>query len=252
MDRLQLQEQRNKHNAFLNSTKKDNIKNKIENAAPSKDLYKICDKLLNRKQKATLPSHDCAQSLANTFVNHFHEKNRIDSKQPWNIIEFINGTSSRQCFHICGVYFEQFSVVSEAYIHKIISSSPTKSYALDPIHTWLLKQCQKPPGTCSYNYCKCLTILCRISNWTEDGLSYPSYQGNNPWLWFVRTTGRCQIFLSFQSLCNALCSISRAFENQQFAWDISVYLQTTSQHRDSTPSCTKWPTPSRWQWGGAI
>ena len=30
----------------------------------------------------------------------------------------------------------------------------------------------RPTGTCSYNYCKCLTILCWISNWTEEGLSY--------------------------------------------------------------------------------
>ena len=64
VDKLQLQEQRNKWNALLNSTKKDYIKNKIEKAESSKDLYKICDKLLNREQKAILPSHDCAQSLA--------------------------------------------------------------------------------------------------------------------------------------------------------------------------------------------
>ena len=43
---------------------------------------------------------------------------------------------------LCGVSFEQFNVVSEADIRKIISSSPTKSCALDPIPTWLLKQCQ--------------------------------------------------------------------------------------------------------------
>ena len=42
----------------------------------------------------------------------------------------------------CGVSFEQFNVVSEADIRKFISSSPTKSCALDPIPTWLLKQCQ--------------------------------------------------------------------------------------------------------------
>ena len=49
---MQLQEQRNKYKALLNSTKKDYIKNKIENAESPKDLYKICDKLLNREQKA--------------------------------------------------------------------------------------------------------------------------------------------------------------------------------------------------------
>ena len=41
----------------------------------------------------------------------------------------------------------------------------------------------RPTGTCSYNYCKYLIILCWISNWTEEGLSYSSYQENNPWLW---------------------------------------------------------------------
>ena len=42
----------------------------------------------------------------------------------------------------CGVSFEQFNVVSEADIPKIICSSPTKSCDLVPIPTWLLKQYQ--------------------------------------------------------------------------------------------------------------
>ena len=100
VDKLHIQEQRNKYNALLSSTKKDYIKNKIENAESPKYLYKICDKLLNREQIAILPSHDCTQSLANTFVKYFLRKNWIDSKQPWNIIEFINESSSKQCFHI--------------------------------------------------------------------------------------------------------------------------------------------------------
>ena len=47
-DKLLWKEQRNKYNNLLNSTKKGYIKNKIENAQSSKDLYEICDKLLNR------------------------------------------------------------------------------------------------------------------------------------------------------------------------------------------------------------
>ena len=39
VDELQLQAQRNKYNVLLNSTKKDYIKNKIENAESSTDLY---------------------------------------------------------------------------------------------------------------------------------------------------------------------------------------------------------------------
>ena len=38
----------------------------------------------------------------------------------------------------CDVSSEQFNVVSKADIRKIISSSSTKSCALDPIPTWLL------------------------------------------------------------------------------------------------------------------
>ena len=75
-DKLLLKEQRNKYNNLLNSTKKDHIKDKIENAQSSKDLYKICDKLLNREQRSVLPSRDCTTSLANTFVDYF--KNKIE------------------------------------------------------------------------------------------------------------------------------------------------------------------------------
>ena len=50
-------------------------------------------------------------------------------------------------------------------------------------------------------------------------------------------------FKAFRRHCG--CSISRAFENQQLVWDISFCLQTTSEHRDSTPWCTNW----HWEWG---
>ena len=72
-DKLLWKEQRNKYNNLLNFTKENYFKNKIENA---KDLYKICDKLLNREQRSVLPSHDCATTLANTFVDYF--KNKIE------------------------------------------------------------------------------------------------------------------------------------------------------------------------------
>ena len=139
VNKLQLQEQRSKYNALLNFTKKDYIKNKIENAESSKDLYKICDKLLNREQKAILPSHDCAQSLANTFVNYFNEKLELIRN---NIETSLNSSTHQVPDSVsifCGV---SSNVVSEADIRKIISSSPTKSCALYPIPTWLLKQCQ--------------------------------------------------------------------------------------------------------------
>ena len=97
---------------------------------------------MNREQKATLPSHDCAQSLANTVVNYFNEKMELIRN---NLETSLNSSTDHVPDSIsifCGVSFEQFNVVSEADIQKIINSSPTKSCALDPIPAWLLKQCQ--------------------------------------------------------------------------------------------------------------
>ena len=140
-DKLLLKEQRNRYNNLLNSTKKGYIKNKIENAQSSKDLYKICDKLLNREQRSVLPLHNCATSLINTFVDYLKNKIELicgDLEESLNTsIEQLPSTAP--IFH--GLSFEQFRVDSESDIRKVITSSPTKSCALDPIPTWSLKQC---------------------------------------------------------------------------------------------------------------
>ena len=88
-----------------------------------------------------LPSHDCATSLANTFVDYF--KNKIELIRS-NLEESLNTStdqlpSTTPIFH--GLSLEQFRVVSESDVRKVITSSPTKSCVLDPIPTWLLKQC---------------------------------------------------------------------------------------------------------------
>ena len=140
-DKLLLKEQRNKYNNLLNSNKKDYIKDKIENAQSSKDLYKICDKLLNREQRSVLPSHDCAISLANTFVDYF--KNKIELIHS-NLEESLNTATDQlptTASILHGLFLEQFRVVSESDVRKVITSSPTKYCALDPIPTWLLKLC---------------------------------------------------------------------------------------------------------------
>ena len=140
-DKLLLKEHRNKYNNLLNSTKKDYLKDEIENAQSLKDLYKIYDKLLNREQRSMLPSHDYATSLADTFVDYF--KNKIELIRS-NLEEYLN-TSTDQVpspapiFH--GLSLKQFRVISESDVRKVITSSPTKSCAPEPIPTWLLKQC---------------------------------------------------------------------------------------------------------------
>ena len=140
-DKLLLKEHRNKYNNLLYSTKKDYLKDKIENAQSLKDLYKICDKLLNREQRSVLPSHDYATSLADTFVDYF--KNKIELIRS-NLEEYLNTStdqvpSTAPIFH--GLSLKQFRVISESDVWKVITSSPTKSCAPEPIPTWLFKQC---------------------------------------------------------------------------------------------------------------
>ena len=102
----------------------------------------MCDKLLNYEQRSVLLSHDCATSLAYTFVDYF--KNKIELIRS-NLVESLNTSTDQLPSTACifhGLSFEQFRVVSECQeVRKVITSSPTKSYALDPIPTWLLKQC---------------------------------------------------------------------------------------------------------------
>ena len=140
-DKFLLKEQWNKYNNLSNSTKKNYIKNKIENAQSSKDLYKIRDELLNHEQRSVLPSHDCATSSVNTFFDYF--KNKIELIRS-NLEGSLNTSidqlpSTAPIFH--GLSLEQFRVISESDLRKVITSSPTKSCALGPIPTWLLKQC---------------------------------------------------------------------------------------------------------------
>ena len=95
----------------------------------------------HREQISVLPSRDCATSLANASVDYF--KNKIELIRS-NLEESLNTStdqlpSTAPIFH--GLSLEQFRVVSEPDVRKVITSSPTKSCALDPIPTWLLKQC---------------------------------------------------------------------------------------------------------------
>ena len=127
-------------------------------------------------------------------------KKWIDSKQPWNKTDQVPDNVSL----FCGVYFEQFNVVSEVDIRKIISSTPTKSCALDPIPTWLQTQCQN-------QLAPVLTTIVNASLSCAEFLTVLKKAFLTPLIDkiildcdFLRTTGLCLIYLSFQSLWNTL------------------------------------------------
>ena len=72
VNKERLDHQRNIYNHLLTQAKQDYFKTKIETAETSKDLYKVCDNLLNLQQKSVLPSHDCVKDLADKFITSFY------------------------------------------------------------------------------------------------------------------------------------------------------------------------------------
>ena len=132
--------QRDRYNNLLNTTKQDYFKNKVESATSTKELFKVCNNLLNRTNENVLPSHNCGTELANRFVNYFGDKIksiRQDLENSSNTPDYTTNVAS----DFDGVPLEKFRIVHQDEVRKIITSSPSKSCALDPIPTSILKLC---------------------------------------------------------------------------------------------------------------
>ena len=142
VDKERLDHQRNIYNHLLTQANQDYFKTKIETAETSKDLYKVCDNLLNWQQKSVLPSHDCVKDLADKLITYFNDKisniRKYLEKAPISTSQTPQDIFNK----FDGEVLDSFTEVSEDDVRKIIHSSPKKSCALDPIPTWLLKKCE--------------------------------------------------------------------------------------------------------------
>ena len=86
-----------------------------------------------------LPSHESAEELANRFADFFVEKISKIRQNLKSMREGLNApvmTSEKQVSQL-----SELEPASEEEIQKLIMSSATKSCTLDPIPTWLLKDC---------------------------------------------------------------------------------------------------------------
>ena len=127
VDKERLDNQRNIYNYLLTQAKQDYFKTKIETAETSKDLYKVCDNLLNREQKSVLPSHDCVKDLADKFITYFNDKISNIRKDLEKAPILTSQTPHDIFIKFDGEVLDSFTEVSEDDIRKIIHSSPTKS-----------------------------------------------------------------------------------------------------------------------------
>lgn len=103
-----------------------------------KQLFKITKKLLGESGKVTLPNHTSPHELAQQFSSFFSSKiSTIREHIPLS----VSSVESEQAF--TGTPLMEFESATVEEVRKVVSGAPTKSCEIDPIPTWLLKQCDE-------------------------------------------------------------------------------------------------------------
>ena len=107
-----------------------------DNSHDSRKLWRELHKTLNRVPDATLPSHESKRSLADQFASFFSNKIKKirDNFAPPGTEYDVHPSSDPSKITV-------FRQVSEEALDKIIRTSPTKSCLLDPLPTFLIKEC---------------------------------------------------------------------------------------------------------------
>ena len=137
LNRSQLRCQIARCNTLVNKGKSDYYSKLIsDNSHNSRTLWRELHKTLNRVSDATLPSRESENSLAEQFASFFSNKIKIfrDNFASFGTENDIHPPSDPPKINV-------FRQVSEEAVDKIIKMSPTKSCLLDPLPTFLIKEC---------------------------------------------------------------------------------------------------------------
>ena len=101
-----------------------------------RQLWNCINRILHRKTSLSLPAHDSANSLCNSFFKHFKDKiTQINASFPGS------ASSCNIDFPVVHHPYTVFKPASLTEVSKLILPSPNKFYELSPIPTFLLKSC---------------------------------------------------------------------------------------------------------------
>ena len=116
--------------------KKAHYQNKISSAGQAqKALFQCVDELVCKTKSTALPSNLPKDEQPNSFKNFFHEK--IEKLQPF----FTQSTDRSKSPCPTVQQLQNFHPATIDEIRTLIKTSPSKSCPLDPIPTFLLKDC---------------------------------------------------------------------------------------------------------------
>jgi hypothetical protein len=130
--------QRNRVTNLIKESKGKHFTQLITDAKDQGKLFDITNKLLHKSKCTKLPSSSSNCELAEKFSDFFHKKIaaiRLDIEQRQQSLDF------QELLPKCSQHLSSFTPATEDDILQLIKNSPTKSCQLDPIPTWLLKDC---------------------------------------------------------------------------------------------------------------
>lgn len=122
--------------SLRDKAKADYIKCKLQESTSSKDTFAVLNTLLQKNTEHPLPPHDDITSLTESFASYFNDK-IATVRRSFNTD--LSCTPACNKPNISRLHY--FNQVPNEEIQKLVSKSATKSCALDPIPTWILKKC---------------------------------------------------------------------------------------------------------------
>ena len=138
IDKQIFKEECKAYHHMIESAKSTYHSDRIANC-DQKKLFKIIDKMLTPEDDNTLPASDCPEKLANKFANYFDSKiNSLREDLDELVVPTVNTVNSHTPI---AKRLSEFSPVSSELVRKIIMDSPNKHCQLDPLPTWMLKEC---------------------------------------------------------------------------------------------------------------
>ena len=111
-----------------------------------KQLFNITRNLMGNTDITTMPTYVCRVDVAQRFGDHLIEKVSNIRK---DIVDCCEGRPYATMVAMSndavfgGVPLVCFETVTESDVERLVASAPVKSCELDPIPTWLLKQCSQ-------------------------------------------------------------------------------------------------------------
>ena len=128
-----------RRNEQLVEAKSTYFTNKVEESKDDpKALFRLTRNMMGNSGEKILPIHTCKRKLAIDFNAIFSNK-KMNIRSELGLTGTHTGGSVANCFS--GVPLNTFMDATEAVIWNIIKLSPVKSCELDPLPTWLLKEC---------------------------------------------------------------------------------------------------------------